>query len=57
MEANSESIFEQLFGKRAMKANSIKILDWNCCFLFEKCAREAASLGASGLVDRDRFSC
>ena len=29
----------------------------NCCFLFEKCAREAASLGASGHVHRLLFWC
>ena len=29
----------------------------NCCFLFEKCAREAASLGASGHVHRELFWC
>ena len=50
MEANSSSIFKHSFGKKAMKANTIKIL-------IEKCAREAASLGASGHVDRDWFSC
>ena len=29
----------------------------NCCFLFEKCAREATSLGASGHVHRVLFWC
>ena len=29
----------------------------NCCFLFEKCAREAASLGASGHVHSQLFWC
>jgi len=29
----------------------------NCCFLFEKCAREAASLGASGHVHSVLFWC
>ena len=33
-----------------METNS-NILSSDCCFLFEKCARETASLGASGHVD------
>ena len=50
MEANSNSIFEHLFGKASMKTKSNKMLSSNCCFLFEKCAREAASLGDPGHV-------
>ena len=40
-----------------METNSNSILSSNCCFLFEKCAREAASLGASGHVNSHPFSC
>ena len=42
--------------KEATETNSNNMLSSNCCFLFEKCAREAASLGAPGHVHRDSFS-
>ena len=35
-----------------MDTNSNTILSTTCCASFEKCAREAASLGALGQVDR-----
>ena len=39
-----------IFLKRTIKTSSNNTLSSNCCFLFEKCAREAFSLGASGDV-------
>ena len=57
MEANSDSIFKHLFGKRARETNADNILSSHCCFLFEKRAREAASLGAPRHVNWVVFSC
>ena len=48
---------EQLFGKHAVETHPNSILNSNCCFLFEKCEREAASLGASGHVDNQFLWC
>ena len=45
--------FQALFGNRAMETTSSGILKSNCCFLFEKCAREAVSPGASRHDDSD----
>ena len=40
-----------------MKTNSSKMLSSNYCFLFEKCAREAASLAAPGHAHNPWFCC
>ena len=40
-----------------METNAIKTFISIYCFLFEKCAREAASLGASGHPDKVLLSC
>ena len=50
------TISEHFFGTRAMDTNSNNISSSNYCFLFEKCAREAASLGAIGHDGSHSFS-
>ena len=57
MKVNSNIIFEHFEKTKAMGTNSNSNLSSNCCFLLEKCAHEAASLGASGHVNRVLFSC
>ena len=42
---------------KTMEANAIKTFISIYCFMFEKCAREAASLGASGHADKVLLSC
>ena len=56
IEANSSSYSEQFFGTRAMETNSHNISRSSYCFLFEKCAREAASPGATGHDNSTLFS-
>ena len=56
IEANSKNMFIEIVGNNAMETHSNTILSSNCCFLFETCARDAVSLGASGHVDRVLFS-
>ena len=48
IEADPSSMFGPFFGKQAMETNSNNIVNSNCCFLFEKCAREVDPGG--GLV-------
>ena len=49
--------YKQHFRAHDMRSSSnFWNLSSNCCFLFEKCAREAASLGASGHVHSSLFA-
>ena len=48
LQPTQAAIAKQLFGTSAMDTNSSDNSSSSHCFLFEKCAGEAASLGASG---------
>ena len=53
-----QTTYSSIFWKsKTMETKSNRILSSNCCFLCEKCEREAASLGAPGHVNRVLFSC
>ena len=60
IKTNWNNIFKKTTKKQQQKRSSSNN-SWNfcsnSCFLFEKRAREAASLGASGHVHRDSFWC
>ena len=56
LQSTQTTIFEQFLEARAMDANSSNNSNSSYCFLFELCAREAASLGAIGHGDGDSFS-
>ena len=57
MATNPKSMCEHVFEKNTMVTPWDSILSSSCCCLFEKCARDPASLGASGHVDNHLFCC
>ena len=56
LQLTQTAIFEQFFEARAMDTNSSNNSSSNYCFLFELCAREAASLGVTGHAGSGDFS-
>ena len=56
LQSTQTAILEQFFEARAMDTNSSNNSSSSYCFLFELCAREAASLGAIAHGDNPWFS-
>ena len=54
---STQTAISNNFSNKTEETNSNNISRSNNCFLFEKCAREATSLGAPGHVQREVFSC